>query len=156
MSVRVGGKPLPRAHETCELFELQNFSHSKTAFFVSESTREFIENATLVPSVTWRFGPFGTIASPKSMPAPLKPLVIHGPTTSIAAFFDRNRLSASAPARPIGEMCLLITSFAHWSTALIVAGLASIDLFPSFETRSPPFPQIRIGHIGIVAWSAIA
>src|ERR687886_1347876 len=156
MSVRVGGKPLPRAHETCELFELQNFSHSKTAFFVSESTFAFAENATLVPSVTWRFGPFGTIASPKSMPAFLKPVVIHGPTTSIAAFFDRKRLSASAPPSPIGEMCLLITSFAHWSTALIVAGLPIIAVLPFGETMSPPLPQIRIGHIGIVAWSAIA
>src|SRR3954465_4947490 len=113
MSVRSGGKPLPTAHEICDGFELQNLSHWLMAFFVSELAFEFTENATLVPRVTWRFGPFGTIASPKSIPAPLKPLVIHGPTTSIAAFLAWNSESASAPARPIGEMCLLITSFAH-------------------------------------------
>src|SRR4051812_11014622 len=111
MSVRVGGKPLPTAQYACDLGDSQNLMNSIAACFSSSLARAETAKCTDVPSVTCCAGPLGTIAKPKSMPADLKPVVIHGPTTSIAAFFDWNSLSASAPERPTGEIFLLRTRF---------------------------------------------
>src|SRR3954452_23171672 len=130
--------------------------NSIAAFFSSSLARADTAKCTLVPSVTCCDGPLGTMASPKSMPADLKPVVIQGPTTSIAAFFDWNSLSASAPPRPTGEIFLFRIRSDQYCTALTVLGFVSMAFWPSGETTSPPPPQIRIGHIGMVSWSASA
>ena len=83
-------------------------------------------------------------------------MVAHGPFISMAAFCAWNRLSASAPVMFCGAMPFLRISCAHWVTAFTEAEEPSMPWLTEPFTMPPPFPQSRIGHIGIVLFSASA
>ncbi len=74
----------------------------------------------------------------------------------MAAFCAWNRLSASAPVMFCGVMPSLSTSCDHCVTAPTDAGSESIPWVASGLVTPPPFSQSRIGHIGIVLFSASA
>src|SRR5262249_48397982 len=98
-------------------------------------------------------GPTGTGAMPRSIPAWRKPSAAHGPLSSIAAFFDENRVSASAPVWPTGLTWLFATRPAQVFRAPTLAAELMVAL-PSEPTMSPLFIHCRIGHIWMVEWSA--
>src|SRR5262245_50413347 len=156
MSVRLGGNPDPSDQVICESVLFQNLMNSLAASAVASSDWPLPAKATLVPGVTGPAGPAGGGATPKLSPASEKPVVIHGPTISIAARPVWNRLSASAPASPIGEIPSSMTRPPQKSSASIVSGASSSDVVPSSETTPPPLPHSRIGHIGTVLLSARA